>query len=185
MNVIRSHKHEVHTEEVNKVALSANDDKRVILDDNGSYYLANEKAQTPRFKVREGRVIFSKDNNDYIVDVTPGLNELLFVKDFDVRKIKKDDVEQYYRLYGQLTVKEGNSKRAKEIHRLFPSINRDHYIKGGTGLELKVPNTDKTIPKSKEAVINRIQVLLTSKSFGQENVSAELQNLIKYLSNIK
>ena len=33
MNVIRSHKHEVHTEEVNKVALSADDDKRVILDD--------------------------------------------------------------------------------------------------------------------------------------------------------
>ena len=31
MNVIRSHKHEVHTEEVNKVALSANDDKRVDL----------------------------------------------------------------------------------------------------------------------------------------------------------
>ena len=141
-----------------------------------------DKTKTPRFKVREGRVIFSKDNNDYIVDLTDGLNELLFVKDFDASKINKEDVEQYYRLYGQLTVKEGNSKRAKEIHRLFPSINRDHYIKGGTGLQM---NTDKTIPKSKEAVINRIQVLLTSKSFGQENVSAELQNLIKYLSNIK
>ena len=33
MNVIRSHKHEVYTEEVNKVALSANDDKRVFLED--------------------------------------------------------------------------------------------------------------------------------------------------------
>ncbi|WAR13728.1 hypothetical protein MAR_003833 [Mya arenaria] len=32
MNVIRSHGHEVYTEEVNKVALSANDDKRVILE---------------------------------------------------------------------------------------------------------------------------------------------------------
>ena len=33
MNVIRSHKHDVFTEEVNKVALSANDDKRYILED--------------------------------------------------------------------------------------------------------------------------------------------------------
>ena len=29
MNVIRSHLHDVYTEEVNKVALSAEDDKRV------------------------------------------------------------------------------------------------------------------------------------------------------------
>ena len=47
MNVIRSHKHEVYTEEVNKVALSANDDKRVILEDGihtlaiGHYELKN------------------------------------------------------------------------------------------------------------------------------------------------
>ena len=33
MNVIRSHKHDVYTEEVNKVALSSNDDKRYILKD--------------------------------------------------------------------------------------------------------------------------------------------------------
>lgn len=33
MNVIRSHRHKMYTEEVNKVALSANDDKRVIMDD--------------------------------------------------------------------------------------------------------------------------------------------------------
>ena len=32
MNVIRSHRHAIFTETVNKVALSANDDKRVILD---------------------------------------------------------------------------------------------------------------------------------------------------------
>ena len=33
MNVIRSYKHDIFTEEVNKVALSANDDKRYILED--------------------------------------------------------------------------------------------------------------------------------------------------------
>jgi hypothetical protein len=44
MNVIRSHLHDMYTEEVNKVALSAEDDKRVIMDDGvhtlayGHYY---------------------------------------------------------------------------------------------------------------------------------------------------
>jgi len=33
MNVIRSHHHDIFTEEINKVALSADDDKRVIMDD--------------------------------------------------------------------------------------------------------------------------------------------------------
>ena len=33
MNIIRSHKHEIFTELVNKIALSANDDKRVIRED--------------------------------------------------------------------------------------------------------------------------------------------------------
>ena len=33
MNVIRSHKHEIYTEEVNKIALSRDDDKRIILQD--------------------------------------------------------------------------------------------------------------------------------------------------------
>ena len=39
MNVIRSYKHDIFTEEVNKVALSANDDKRHILE-NGIDTLA-------------------------------------------------------------------------------------------------------------------------------------------------
>jgi len=33
MNVIRSHKHEIYTETVNKVALSHEDDKRIICED--------------------------------------------------------------------------------------------------------------------------------------------------------
>ena len=33
MNVIRSHCHEIYTEEINKIALSSDDDKRVILAD--------------------------------------------------------------------------------------------------------------------------------------------------------
>ena len=39
MNVIRSNKHEVYTEEVNKIALCSNDDKRHILGD-GVHILA-------------------------------------------------------------------------------------------------------------------------------------------------
>ena len=33
MNIIRSHLHQLYTETVNKVALSANDDKRIIRED--------------------------------------------------------------------------------------------------------------------------------------------------------
>ena len=34
MNVIRSRGHQLFTEEINKIALAANDDKRIILDDH-------------------------------------------------------------------------------------------------------------------------------------------------------
>ena len=145
------------------------------LDKDGSYYMACDKTKTPRFKVIDGKVIFSKDKNDYIVDVTEGLSELLFVKEFHKNKVRKEDVEQYYRLYGQLGVKEGSSKTARQIHKSFPSIDREHFIKGGTGF-----NTDKTIPDTLEGIRDRIQVLLASKSFGQENVTTQLHNLINY-----
>ncbi|XP_065662849.1 uncharacterized protein LOC136085468 [Hydra vulgaris] len=51
MNIIRSHGHEVFTEEINKVALSAEDDKRVILEDGihtlayGHYKLRNKSIE--------------------------------------------------------------------------------------------------------------------------------------------
>ena len=92
------------------------------LDKDGSYYMACDKTETPRFKVIDGKIIFSKDKSDYIVDVTEGLSELLFVKEFDKTKVRKEDIEQYYRLYGQLGVKEGISKRVRQIHNSFPSI---------------------------------------------------------------
>ena len=49
MNVFRSHLHDIYTEEVNKVALSADDDKRVIMDD-GIHTLAygHSRLQTPQ-----------------------------------------------------------------------------------------------------------------------------------------
>ena len=45
MNVFRSHLHDIYTEEVNKIALSANDDKRVILKD-GIHTLAHGHLRT-------------------------------------------------------------------------------------------------------------------------------------------
>ena len=38
MNVIRSYKHEIYTETVNKIALSADDDKRQLNKDKVSTY---------------------------------------------------------------------------------------------------------------------------------------------------
>ena len=45
MNVFRSHLHDVYSEEVNKIALSANDDKRVVLKD-GIHTLAHGHFRT-------------------------------------------------------------------------------------------------------------------------------------------
>jgi len=40
MTILRSHRHDIYTEEVNKVALSADDDKRIIME-NGISTLAH------------------------------------------------------------------------------------------------------------------------------------------------
>ena len=45
MNVIRSHKHEVFSETINKVALSSEDDKRIICKD-GVHTLAHGHYKT-------------------------------------------------------------------------------------------------------------------------------------------
>ena len=45
MNVIRSHKHEVFSETINKVALSSEDDKRIICED-GVHTLAHGHYKT-------------------------------------------------------------------------------------------------------------------------------------------
>ena len=37
MNVIRSHCHEIYTEEINEIALSSDDNKRVIMADGIQY----------------------------------------------------------------------------------------------------------------------------------------------------
>jgi len=51
MNVIRSHRHEIFTETVNKVALSANDDKRVIMAD-GIHTLAHGHRRIKKCKLK-------------------------------------------------------------------------------------------------------------------------------------
>ena len=57
MNVIRSHLHDVYTEEVNKVALSAEDDKRVVMEDGihtlayGHYSIKKLKGESTRARV--------------------------------------------------------------------------------------------------------------------------------------
>ena len=58
MNVIRSHSHEIYTEEVDKVALSAGDDKRVVLENGidtmayGHYKLKDGKIKVKVFSNR-------------------------------------------------------------------------------------------------------------------------------------
>ena len=60
MNVIRSHKHEIFTEEINKVALSGNDDKRIIMEDRirtmaHGHYKASEASETIRQAFGKGQ----------------------------------------------------------------------------------------------------------------------------------
>ena len=43
MNVIRSRNHHIYTEEINKIALSSTDDKRIICDDKTTHLLMENK----------------------------------------------------------------------------------------------------------------------------------------------
>ena len=67
MNVIRSHKHEIFTEEINKVALNGNDDKRIIMADRirtmayGHYSIGSENMKCV-VKIF-GRLSADKKNN--------------------------------------------------------------------------------------------------------------------------
>ena len=46
MNVIRSHCHEIYTEEINKISLSSDDDKRVIMADGWHTLAYGHKLKT-------------------------------------------------------------------------------------------------------------------------------------------
>ena len=61
MNVIRSHGHEIYTEEVNKVALSRDDDKRIILED-GIHTLAYGHYKK-RLYIKNGQLYCSRRCN--------------------------------------------------------------------------------------------------------------------------
>ena len=52
MNFIRSHCDEIDTEEINKIALSSDDDKRVIMDD-GIHTLANGHTQLKKLQLKK------------------------------------------------------------------------------------------------------------------------------------
>ena len=51
MNVIRNYCHEIYTEEINKIALSSDDDKRVIMAD-GIHTLAHEHRKLKKLQLK-------------------------------------------------------------------------------------------------------------------------------------
>ena len=51
MNVIRSHCHEIYNEEINKIVLSSDDDKRVIMAD-GIHTLASGHTKRKKLKLK-------------------------------------------------------------------------------------------------------------------------------------
>ena len=52
MNLIRSHCHEIYTEEINKIALSSDDDNRVIMAD-GIYILAYGHTNSKKIVIKK------------------------------------------------------------------------------------------------------------------------------------
>ena len=53
MNVLRSHCHEIYTEDINKIALSSDDDKRVIMAD-GIHALAYGHKNFKKIVIKKG-----------------------------------------------------------------------------------------------------------------------------------
>ena len=51
MTILRSDKHDIYTEEINKVALSADDDKRVIMEDGISTLAYGHYSAPPKVKI--------------------------------------------------------------------------------------------------------------------------------------
>ena len=133
------------------------------------------------FTVKDEKILMSHENSDYIINLTPGLKILLFQfepnQKFNKDIITKEDVEQYLRIYGQKKIDLGKSNRGVKIFKLYPEIEQQYFLKGGTGLQLlKV-----VIPNSIEKIKDRIKVLHASKSHGQKNVLSELTALLDHL----
>ena len=97
MNVIRSHCHQIYTEEINKIALSVDDDKRIIMTD-GIHTLAyghtNLKNCNKKMSYNEisnilvGDVVLSNKSlsNPEIIDATKGLSLYGFREVFFLEK---------------------------------------------------------------------------------------------------
>ncbi|XP_065654646.1 uncharacterized protein LOC136081272 [Hydra vulgaris] len=88
MNVIRSHSHEVYTEEINKIALSADDDKRVVLED-GIHTLAYEN-----YKLRNiDKYDLTSYYDDIIIYKTGRISKYKLVRKEYEEEIEESDEE--------------------------------------------------------------------------------------------
>ena len=72
----RSDHHEVYTEEVNKIALSSNDDKRLQTYDRITTYLYGKNA----FKVCEGENLLSEKNNQQYLRMKKYSDKNIYIK---------------------------------------------------------------------------------------------------------
>ena len=71
MNVIRSHKHDIYTEKINKLALSSDDDKRHILSDGNKYLIIRTLYDINIYPPEKDRYIFPLAHPTYPKNSTP------------------------------------------------------------------------------------------------------------------